>query len=115
MKKKNEDKQIPSNYALDSLLTAEIRFFLMTILAMYDEVDFNFLKNELNASDGNLSVNLTKLEDAGYLNSRKEFIGKKPKTTYKISPLGLERLSQYINKIDSFRRTITVKEKNNGQ
>ncbi len=113
MKKKSEERE-ESEYYLDSLLTTEIRFFLMTILAMYDSADFNFLKNELSASDGNLSVNLTKLEDAGYISSKKEFVGKKPKTTYKITDLGLEKLSMHINKIDSFKQLLDIKEKTDG-
>jgi DNA-binding HxlR family transcriptional regulator len=110
MKKKNDEREGSAGYILDSLLTAEIRFFIMTILAMYDTADFNFLKNELSASDGNLSVNLTKLEEAGYISSKKQFVGKKPKSTYKITRLGLDRLSQHINKIDSFKQLLDIKE-----
>lgn len=110
MKKINEEREGAHDYNLDSLLTAEIRFFIMTILAMYETADFNFLKNELDASDGNLSVNLSKLEEAGYISSKKEFVGKKPRTTYKITELGLERLSSHINKIDSFKQLLDIKE-----
>ncbi len=113
MKKKGTERQIASNYNLDSLLTAEIRFFIMTLSAMYEEVDFNFLKSELEASDGNLSVNLSKLEEAEYLTTKKEFVGKKPKTSYKITKLGLDRLSLYINKIDSFKKVLAKKEQDN--
>ena len=114
MKKSINETESKPDYYLDSLLTAEIRFFIMTILAMYESADFNFLKKELSASDGNLSVNLTKLEEAGYISSMKEFVRKKPRTTYKITGLGLERLSRHINKIDSFKQLLDLKEKTNG-
>ncbi|OHD13079.1 MAG: hypothetical protein A2Y41_03950 [Spirochaetes bacterium GWB1_36_13] len=90
-------------YTLDPLLTNELRFFIMSILSMYEEADFNFLKTELKTTDGNLSVQMRKLEEAGYLSSRKEFINKKPKTTYQITPEGLEKLTLYIEKISSFK------------
>ncbi len=114
MKKKKDEKASGPGYNLDSLLTTEIRFFIMTILAMYDTADFSFLKSELGASDGNLSVNLSKLEEAGYISSKKEFVMKKPKTTYMITDLGLERLSKYIEKIDSFKKVLVLKEKTYG-
>ena len=106
MKKKADDRQMSESYNLDSMLTTEIRFFIMTLLAMYEEADFSFFKKELEASDGNLSANLTKLEEAGYLQSAKAFVGKKPKTSYKITKTGLERLNEYIDKINSFKERI---------
>lgn len=97
---------VEKKYELNSIFTSELRFFIMTVLAMYDEVDFNFLKNELEATDGNLSANLTKLENAGFLSSRKEFISKKPRSFYKISKKGLDELNKYIDTINQFKSRI---------
>jgi len=93
-------------YELNHIFTSELRFFIMTVLAMYEEVDFNFLKKELSASDGNLSVNLTKLETAGFLSSRKEFISKKPRSFYKITDKGLQELNAHIDTINQFKNKI---------
>jgi DNA-binding PadR family transcriptional regulator len=78
----------------------------MSILAMYEEVDFKFLKEELKATDGNLSVNLKKLEEAGYLISKKEFVARKPRTTYRITNRGVEQLKQYLEKMSFFKERI---------
>lgn len=102
-----------SDYTLDSMLTSELRFFIMAILAMYREVVFSFLKKELEASDGNLSVGLTKLEEAGYLVSCKEFVAKRPRTSYSITPLGLENLEKHIKKIESVKKRIIQSGKGN--
>ena len=98
---KNENK-----YELDTLLMNELRFFIMTILSMYENADFQFLKSELGASDGNLSVQLKKLEEADYIRSHKEFVGKKSHTTYKILPLGLKRLKEYLKRMKKISDTI---------
>lgn len=103
MSKKNNSL---SSYSLNKLFSTELRFFVMTILAMYDEVDFNFLKKELKATDGNLSIQLRKLEEAEYLTSKKEFVDRKPKTTYAITSLGLEELQKHIETISSFKKIL---------
>ena len=99
-----------NQYSLNPLLTNEMRFFIMSLLSMYEEVDFNFLKKELNATDGNLSIQLRKLEDSGYLTAKKEFVNRKPRTTYKITSLGLTDLKIYIEKISSFRNLFEKKK-----
>lgn len=103
MKKADNPASHPAPYTLDPLLTSEIRFFIMSLLAMYDEVDFGFLKKELSVTDGNLSSNLTRLEESGYLEIKKQFVGKRPKTSYRISDTGLARLQEYIENISSVR------------
>lgn len=97
------DPGIPGRGGLDSLLTSEIRFYIMTILAMYQDADFTFLKQQLEATDGNLSANLTKLEEAGYLTVTKEFVGKKPRSTYSITPQGLSRLSGHLDSMEAVK------------
>ncbi len=91
---------------MDPLLNSEIRFTIMTALALYKTVDFSFLKANLEVTDGNLSINLSKLEAAGFLTSYKEFIRKKTHTSYTITTLGLERLSSHIDAIAEVRRQV---------
>lgn len=90
----------------ESLLNSEIRLFIMTILAMYNEVDFKFLKNELKATDGNLGSNMLKLEKDKYITSKKMFVGRIPKTLYKISPFGESQLKEYLNKMEAIKKII---------
>ena len=93
---KKEDKII-KNTVTDPTLLSPARLPIVAMLAMYDEVDFTFLRGELSMSDGNLGANLRKLEDEGFLECKKTFIGRKPKTSYTISSKGLKCLKDFIN------------------
>ncbi len=96
---------------MDPLLNSEIRFYIMTALAFYKTLDFSFLKENLEATDGNLSINLSKLEAAGFLTIHKEFVHKKPRTTYTITPLGLEKLSSHLDAVAEVRNRIHTENK----
>jgi DNA-binding PadR family transcriptional regulator len=93
MNKEDENKP---KVGTDAILLSPARLPIITLLAMYDEVDFTFLKSELSMSDGNLGANLKKLEDEGFLGCKKTFVGRKPKTIYTISSKGLNRLKDFI-------------------
>jgi DNA-binding HxlR family transcriptional regulator len=90
------DPGLPGRGRFDTLLTSELRFYIMTVLTLYPSADFVFLKQQLEATDGNLGANLTKLEEAGYLTVKKEFVGKKARTTYTATPQGMGRLSAHL-------------------
>ena len=90
----------------DSILVSPVRLPIIVVLAMYDEADFSFLKKELEMSDGNLGANLKKLEDGGYITSKKMFVSRKPKTIYKISATGLKRLKEFIGLIKGVERAM---------
>ena len=92
---KKEDKK-NTKLSPDAILLSPARLPIITLLAMYDEVDFTFLKAELSMSDGNLGANLRKLEDEGFLECKKTFVGRKPKTIYAISSKGLKKLKYFI-------------------
>ncbi len=87
---------------LDPLLHSELRLAIMSILVGVAEADFVFLKQSCGATAGNLSVQLSKLEQAGYIALKKEFQGKKPRTTCSITPLGSERFSIYVETLKSY-------------
>ena len=99
----SKEESTNKKYQLDKLLVSEIRFFIMTLLTMYDEVDFNFLKKELDVTDGNLGVQLRKLEDAEYLTAHKAFVDRKPRTTYTITDLGAKQLKSHIDNISQYK------------
>jgi hypothetical protein len=78
---------------------------VMSLLMSVDSAEFTFLKEKTQATAGNLSVQIEKLAEAGYITVDKSFRGKKPLTTCKISRKGhkafvdyVETLKQYINK-----------------
>jgi len=85
---------------LDKVIHSRVRLGIMAALASGDEVDFKFLKDKLDLSDGNLSANMTKLEEAGFIKVRKFFVEKKPKTVYKITDTGREAFKRYVENIE---------------
>ena len=77
----------------------------MSCLMASGEADFNFLKAALGVSDGNLSTHLTVLEEHGYIEVRKEFIGRKPRTTYTPTLTGRRAFEAYIAALEAFVRS----------
>ena len=105
--KNGADPGVPGRGGLDPLLSSELRFFIMTVLALSQTADFNYLKRELEATDGNLSANLSKLEEAGYLTVKKEFVGKKAHSSYTITPAGLYKLSGHLDTMTTIKNRLT--------
>ncbi len=87
---------------IDDILHSRIRLAIVAALVTVDQADFNFLKEMVKTTDGNLSTHLRKLEDAGYVYSRKRFIDRKPQTTYKITEKGRRSLEEYVNTLEKF-------------
>src|ERR1700712_1391784 len=91
--------------ALDDIIHQKVRLGVMSSLMASGEADFNFLKQALGVSDGNLSTHLTVLEEHGYISVRKEFVGKKPRTTYSPTPLGHKAFEQYLEALEELVRS----------
>ena len=87
---------------LDPLLHSELRLAVMSILAEVRSADFSFLKKQTGATAGNLSVQLDKLAEAGYISVQKGFKGKMPCTTCTITPTGLEAFRNYVNALKDY-------------
>jgi len=87
---------------LDPLLHSQLRLAVMSILISTDEADFVFLREKTGATAGNLSVQLEKLKEAGYLKIRKSFKGKVPRTTCKITPLGIDAFERYVRTLQEY-------------
>ncbi|MBL7663464.1 transcriptional regulator [bacterium] len=88
--------------AQDSLLADRVRLAIVTYLAKAKSVvEFNELLSALALTKGNLSSHMRKLEAAGIVAVNKEFINRKPRTTYEISKKGEKELLQYINALES--------------
>lgn len=91
--------------ALDDVIHQKVRLGVMSSLMASGESDFNFLKAALGVSDGNLSTHLTVLEEAGYIAVRKEFVGKKPRTTYAPTEQGRRAFEEYVAVLESLVRS----------
>jgi DNA-binding MarR family transcriptional regulator len=80
---------------LDSTIHAPTRLKIMAYLAAVESVDFTFLMKQTGLTRGNLSVNLRKLEEAGYVSIQKEFANRVPRTMLCLTTRGREALSNY--------------------
>lgn len=87
---------------LDPLLHSELRLAIMSILAGVDEADFTYLKEQTGATSGNLSVQIDKLAEVGYIAVEKGFKGKMPRTTCKITPSGTEAFRNYVKALKKY-------------
>jgi DNA-binding HxlR family transcriptional regulator len=75
---------------------SKARLGIMSLLLVNDSINFNGLKDVLELTDGNLATHLKSLEEAGYLVIKKEFIGKKPNTTYSVTDLGKKAFDEHL-------------------
>lgn len=82
---------------LDPLLHSQLRLAIMSLLLSVEEADFVYLKEKTEATAGNLSVQLEKLDTAGYIQVTKEFVGKKTRTSCRITDTGKKALEDYVD------------------
>ncbi len=81
---------------LDDLIHHPVRFSLMAALAKAEELEFRFLRDALGVSDSVLSRQASTLEDAGYVNIRKGFVGKRPRTWLSLSVTGRKTFDEHV-------------------
>lgn len=74
----------------------------MSLLISVERADFVYIKEETGATAGNLSVQIDKLSQAGYISVTKGFEGKKPKTTCKITQVGIDAFEEYVNNLQTY-------------
>ena len=86
---------------LDSAVHGPIRLGIMTALQVDGSLDFTTLRRRLDTADGSLNLHLGKLEECGYITSKKAFVGLRPKTTYKITAAGRKALTNYLQSMKS--------------
>lgn len=82
---------------LDDVIHSRLRLGVMTYLADAEVADFTELKDALEVTQGNLSIQIRKLEDAGYVKIEKGFVGRKPRTRLRITPAGRKAFAAYLN------------------
>lgn len=96
---------------LNKLIHEQTKMKIMSYLAVCkdNKESFPVIKNSLNLTAGNLSVQLTTLEKAGYVTLLKQFVGKKPNTEITLTTLGRTELENYINDLEAILKTLKEK------
>jgi DNA-binding MarR family transcriptional regulator len=85
----------------DRLVYERVRLGIMSALAVNAQLTFNELKALFDVSDGNLSAHARKLEEAGYIDCSKSFAGRRPKSEYRLTPVGRQALYRYLEHIEA--------------
>ena len=90
---------------LDTLLHQQLRLSVISLLVSTKEAEFGFLKDKTKATAGNLSVQLNKLADAGYIKISKSFRDNYPLTTCKITAKGLTAFEDYVSALQAYLKS----------
>jgi len=90
---------------LDAIIHERVRLGIVSALAVNQALSFNDLKKLLEITDGNLSVHARKLEIAGYVKCTKSFVGRQPRTEFKLTAAGRRALEGYLAGMESVIRS----------
>lgn len=85
---------------------SKARLNIMSVLMVNDTQSFNALKELLGLTDGNLATHLRALEESGYVAVQKQFIGRKPNTTYSATATGRQAFSDHLTALEEFIRNL---------
>ncbi len=86
---------------LDKAFENKVRLGIMSVLMVNDKIDFISLKELLGVTDGNLASHLKNLEKKQYISFEKDFVDRKPNTTYKATDTGKQAFKAHINAIEN--------------
>ena len=86
---------------LDTVVHGPVRLGILTLLHLDGPLDFTALKKRLDVPDGALGAHLQKLEDEGYISVKKAFVGKRPRSTYRLLPAGRAAFSKHLGNLKS--------------
>ena len=87
---------------LNPLLHSELRLAIMSILITVEEADFLFIKEKTAATAGNISVQIDKLSEAGYITVEKGFVGKRTRTVCRITEGGSTAFAEYVEALKGY-------------
>jgi len=87
---------------LDPILHSQLRLAVMSLLIGLKEAEFTFLKEKTNATAGNLSVQIQKLKEAGYIEVQKQFKDNYPQTICKVTAKGVDAFELYVKALQSY-------------
>lgn len=89
---------------LDPILHSQLRLAVVSLLITVKEAEFTFIKDKTASTAGNLSVQLNKLKDAGYIDITKQFKDNYPLTLCKITSKGIEAFELYVDALQSYMK-----------
>jgi DNA-binding transcriptional ArsR family regulator len=92
---------------LDPILHSQLRLAVMSLLISVKEAEFTFLKEKTNATAGNLSVQISKLKEAGYIDIKKHFKDNYPQTLCSVTPIGINAFEKYVRDLQSYLKAGT--------
>ena len=87
---------MPELPELNPVIHGKVRLAVLSLLVGVDEAEFTWLRAKTGSTDGNLGAQLLKLEEAGYVSVDKRFVLRKPQTVYRITELGRQALTEYV-------------------
>lgn len=87
---------------LDPILHSQLRLAVMSLLISVKEAEFTFVKEKTGATAGNLSVQIQKLKDAGYIEVTKQFKDNYPQTVCKVTPKGVAAFEKYVADLQAY-------------
>jgi len=87
---------------LDPILHSQLRLAVMSLLISVKEAEFTFIKEKTNSTAGNLSVQINKLKEAGYIEVIKQFKDNYPQTICKITAEGVKAFELYVKNLQSY-------------
>jgi DNA-binding transcriptional ArsR family regulator len=93
---------------LDPILHSQLRLAVMSLLLNSEVAEFTYLLEQTGATSGNLSIQITRLKDAGYIKVTKKFRNNYPQTLCRITPLGRQRFIEYVNSLRDYLRTVKI-------
>ena len=87
---------------LDPILHSQLRLAVMSLLIAVKEAEFTYIREKTNATAGNLSVQVQKLKEAGYIEVNKQFKNNYPQTTCKLTKVGIDAFEAYVKALQQY-------------
>lgn len=96
---------LPLSDNFNKAFESKARLGIMSVLMVNELVDFSTLKDLLQLTDGNLASHIRALEELQYVTVNKQFVGRKPNTTYSVSELGKKAFNDHLNALENFLKS----------
>lgn len=87
---------------LDPILHSQLRLAVISLLIGTEVAEFTYIREQIGSTAGNLSIQITKLKEAGYIEVTKRFRNNYPQTLCNITPLGKQKFSEYVNALKDY-------------
>lgn len=85
---------------MNKIFESRVRLGIMSALVVNDALDFNSMKESLDVTDGNLASHIAALENEDYVKVKKEFVGKKPQTSYSVTAAGRRAFTEHLDALE---------------